>query len=312
MALCLALGVLGAPSSAFAQAGKEKAREHAQQGFDAYEAGRYAEAYEAFEQAEAAYHAPTHVVFLARILVKQRKVLDAIRKYESVLDEPLPAKAPPAFAQAQADARRELESARALLARIRVEVDPGADSTVLLDGAVVADASAVQVVDPGPHVIVLRSPGRPEQRREVEVSPGGSSVVKLSLGPTQWNVGGLTLLSTGLAGLAAGGALGAVHLATVAELEARCPSRVCAPSEASTLGLGAATGLGSTIALAAGGALTAVGVVFFLVPPFRAQRPSLFGLGSPAGPSGATSAPRLTFDVGLTGALTGVTLRGSF
>ncbi len=312
MALALSLAALVAPGSSFAQAGKEKAREHAQQGFDAYEAGRYAEAYEAFEQAEGAYHAPTHVVFLARILVKQRKVLAAIRKYESVLDEPLPAKAPPAFTQAQADARRELESARALLARIRVEVDAGADATVLLDGAVVVDRSLLQVVDPGPHVIVLRAPGRPEQRREVDVSSGASAVVKLSLEPTQWNVGGLTLLSTGLAGLAAGGALGAVHLATVAELDARCPSRVCAPSEASTLELGAATGLGSTIALAAGGALTAVGLVFFLVPPFRAQRPSLFGLGSAAGPLGAASAPRLTFDVGVSGSFTGVTLRGSF
>jgi hypothetical protein len=81
--------------------------------------------------------------------------------------------------------------------------------------------------------------------------------------------------SVGLAGVAAGGALGLLAMSTWSAAEAKCPTHTTCSKEAhdlSTKTLGLAKG--STIAFAAGGAVVAGAVVLWLTAPSSSSTPA--------------------------------------
>ncbi|MGK4000272.1 tetratricopeptide repeat protein [Sorangium sp. So ce1024] len=99
------------PEAAPADA-QQLARTKAHEGLKLYGADRWQEAFEAFQEADRLYHAPTLVLYMARCQRKLGKLEAARALYEQVLDEALPEDAPPAFLEARKDAEIELAGVR--------------------------------------------------------------------------------------------------------------------------------------------------------------------------------------------------------
>ena len=94
---------------------RDKARALAEQAGDALDARNFSQAIELVTQAEALYHAPTHLIIAAEAHEGMGALVEAAELYERIAAEPLPAGSPPAFKSAQNQA---IERVRALIARI--------------------------------------------------------------------------------------------------------------------------------------------------------------------------------------------------
>src|SRR5262249_40599178 len=147
----------------------QKARPLGEEGLRLFEAGRWAEAYDRFSEADRALHAPTLVLFMARCKRNMGALLEAKQLYREVQGEDLAAGAPTQFREAKQIAQRELD---ALLPRIpRIELSaPGAPAgtQVLLDAGV-APLNEPVAVDPGSHVAIARTPSGVSVRETIAV-----------------------------------------------------------------------------------------------------------------------------------------------
>jgi hypothetical protein len=107
----LALALVLIPATASAQvsdADKATARALAQEGQDALDRKDFTTAADRFTRAGEVVHAPTLALGLARAQVGLGKWIAAEETYRRVVRDGVPAGAPPVFAKAVADARREL------------------------------------------------------------------------------------------------------------------------------------------------------------------------------------------------------------
>jgi hypothetical protein len=261
--LPLALAVVAArPAVALAAgsfADREAARTLAGQGYDAFEGGMYDRAIDLFRQAEARYHAPPHLLYIARAQTKLGKLLDAEATYQRIADEKLAADAPAPFKEAQATARIELLQAHAMVPTLIVTLagapPPGVE--VILDGKALGPDELGQPLrrDPSEHAIVVQIPGLPSTSRTIVLKPGEQAQVALPVGaPSAPSVvPGAVLVGVGAAGLVVG---------TVAGVLLR--------SKASTsLRVTEVTGL------AVGGAAAATGVVLLVLRARAAPRAAI-------------------------------------
>ena len=134
---------------------KSNARAAANQGLEAFKAGDYETAIDRFERANELIRAPTHTLFLARAHEKRGDLVLARELYLELDREQLASDAPPAFVQAQADARTELEALEIRVPRITVKVTgPGSEQAeVLMDDKPMPSAlvGIERPVDPGKH-----------------------------------------------------------------------------------------------------------------------------------------------------------------
>src|SRR5262249_18271474 len=89
-------------------ADREAARGLAGHGYELFEAGQYERALDLFRQAEARYHAPPHLVYIARAQVKLGKLIEAEATYQQIIDEKQAADAPTPFREALLNARSEI------------------------------------------------------------------------------------------------------------------------------------------------------------------------------------------------------------
>jgi hypothetical protein len=259
--LCAALAVLAArPALAAGSfADREAARTLAGQGYDAFEGGMYDRAVDLFRQAEARYHAPTHLLYISRAQIKLGKLLDAEVTLQRIVDEKLAADAPAPFKEAQATARIEVLQAHALVPTLIVTLAgaPPPGVQVMLDGKPLGPDELGQPLrrDPGDHAIVLLVPGLPGTERKVVLEPGKQAQVALPVGaPAPPSVvPGAVLVGVGGAGLIVG---------TVAAILLRST----ASSKATPLRVTEVTGF------AVGGAAAATGVVLLVLRTRAAPR----------------------------------------
>src|SRR5437763_5070375 len=107
-AAAFAVLLVVSPAAAQNAKGPEAARALAEAGREKFEQGEYAQAIAEFEHAEAVFHAPPHLLFIARARVKLGKLLQAREDYRRIVAEPLPRGAPPAFDKAKEDAKKDL------------------------------------------------------------------------------------------------------------------------------------------------------------------------------------------------------------
>jgi hypothetical protein len=190
-------------------ADRDAARALAGQGYDAFEAGQYQRTLELFQQAEARYHAPPHLLYIARAQIKLGKLLDAEATYGRILAEKLAADAPAPFKEAQATARAEISQARAIVPVLVVTVAsaPPPGARVLVDGQPLAPDEMGQPLrrDPGSHTVVLELPGQVIERTVV-LKPGAEANVVLPPGqpPLPSVVPGAVLVGVGGAGIVVG------------------------------------------------------------------------------------------------------------
>lgn len=152
MAVCLV-----APSvSALSDEERSGARAAANQGVEAFEQQRWADAIELFSRAEAVVHSPVHLSFIAQSERKLGHLVKASELFNRIKREPLQANAPKAQADAVSNASVQLEEIMEQLAYVEIEIK-GAnarDLTVTTDGIVVPAVlvSVRRPIDPGTHV----------------------------------------------------------------------------------------------------------------------------------------------------------------
>src|SRR5512145_1200497 len=122
--LCFAVAatLLASPASAQTEEDRAAARSLATQGISAFNEGRHAEALDLFSRAETLLHAPPHVLYMARAAAKVGQLVRARELYLKLSREELAANAPPAFRDAQAEARDEAKAIEPRLASIVITV----------------------------------------------------------------------------------------------------------------------------------------------------------------------------------------------
>lgn len=265
-------------------ADREAARTLSGKAYEQFEAKHYRRAIELFQQAEARFHAPPHVLYTARCQVKLGLFLEAKATFERVVAEKLPADAPAPFREAQASARAELTEVEALTPNLVIALPAAAppETRILLDGEPLAASSLGRPVpaNPGVHVVIAEAPGTPRvERKVVLTSGGGDERVDLSPAPPALPrsiVPVVVSFSVGAAGLVAG-TVGAVLVRNA--------------TGSTATALRATEVAGFTLA----GLGTGVGVVFVVLrarqPP--SQPPSVSGHTAPRwarSPRGAVSA----------------------
>ncbi len=171
----LAAPALAGPS----YADREAARASAGKGYESFEAGDWRKAIELFQQAEARFHAPPHLLYIARAQAKLDLLLEAKATYTRVIDEKLERDAPGPFKEAQVSAKSEVLDVEArtpsLVVTLSSAAPPG--TSLSLDGGPLApgDLGRPLTRNPGAHVIVAESPGGARVEREVILRAGGGA-----------------------------------------------------------------------------------------------------------------------------------------
>jgi hypothetical protein len=264
-------------------AGRTDARALAEQGDSAFAAGRCDLAIPFWKRADAAFHAPTLMLRVARCQSLLGHVVDASAMLRDILSEPLAPDAPEAFAAARESATQELPAMLERIAWLSVSVDgpPSAAATVEVDG-LVSRVGAASSLDPGEHHVFVRVLGATYEkavsltdgeRREVRVS--GSLVQPPPTIPTQRKVG-YAIGALGATAMLVGGAFGLLALSSAGGLSGACGSdrQHCPPADQPKIdalksrALTADLTFGSGLALLGGGA-----VIAFTSPASRSAPP---------------------------------------
>ncbi|MEO6603218.1 MAG: hypothetical protein ABIQ16_25260, partial [Polyangiaceae bacterium] len=144
-------------SLAHAQTDLERAtaRDAANNGRGAFDAGQYEKSIDSFTRAESLVHAPPHLLFLARAQAKLGRLVAAHETYLKITRETLKPNAPRAFRDAQAAAELELPALDARLPYVTVTLQgaPSDGVTVQMDSTSLP-AAMIGIplpADPGQH-----------------------------------------------------------------------------------------------------------------------------------------------------------------
>lgn len=278
---------------AFAQVNDQlraTARALGEEGIALFEKGRYAEALDRFERADALVHAPTLGLLAARSLEKLGRLVEASERYRGVTLVELDPKAPEAFKEAQATAIKELEAVRARIPTLEIVVEgPGAEgATVTLDGTEVPKAivGVRTPINPGVHHLEAETPtatavsdlsvDEKQAARAVltlvpkeATPPGGDGKSPGAKGkaPLQRTLGFVSL-GVGGAFTIAGVISGSVALARGKELDQYCPTpSECPQSYRDKVDAQQTARTASIIGFAVGGAGLVAGVTLLLTAP---------------------------------------------
>lgn len=276
-----------------------QAREIALAAGDDLDARRFQDALDKVSQAEALYHAPTHMVIRAEALEGLGRLVEALDTYENVAAEPLSPTAPAAFRQAREDGRQRQIALIARVPSLLVLVS-GAESaevTATLDGKPISLAAEQATrCDPGKHLLHIEAKGYRTIDQSVEF-PERGGVVKLPLrlekeGPhvdtppppppppvprRTMFVPTIVSLGVGAAAVVTGAATGALSLSQSSELKKLCEADGRCPLSAEPLiKRGQRLGNLSTATFIVGGAALGAGVVLLIVGKPKAPSTGLF------------------------------------
>jgi hypothetical protein len=280
--LALALLAGGAPGAAQEDADRDRARDLAKEGIALLEAGEAEAAAEKLEAAEQLFHAPTHLLYLARARTALGQLVEAHGLYVRILVEDIPNYAPLPFHKARASAASEAAELRARIATVRVRVRgaPAAGLLVELDGRSVQTALLAEpiAVAPGDHDIVIRAAGYQPAIRSFLATIGAVAEIDLGLSPIvppsddalpppepersdALGIAGGVLLGVAGGALLGGAIAGAVTLQRASDIKDRCPDGVCPLEESGTVDEAMVVGNVSTALFVVGGAVGAAGIV---------------------------------------------------
>ncbi len=166
-----------ASSAASAEAALQRGRE----ALALFEEGSHAAALALFEAAEASFHSPVFVVYIARCQRELGRLLEARSTFDRVLGEALPEDAAPPWLKAQADAAVEREALAARIPTLTVLVDaPTKEVTLTIDGRAVAVGAAIEL-NPGPRTVRASHRSRSVSQR-LTVLASSHETLRLTLG----------------------------------------------------------------------------------------------------------------------------------
>lgn len=310
MRCAVALSILGltwlsSSGTAFAQTedAKKRARSLFFDGAAAVDAGKPADGLPKLEEAEKLFHAPTHVLYIARAQARLGRLIDARATYGKLIEEKLAAGANQAFVDAQSSGRTELADLERRTPKLIVRVEPAdaRDLGVVMNGATFEGSrlGSAFPVDPGVYVfeakatglegpkvtvdaaertttevrLLLREIGAPradvDPKSVVVTRPDDAGPADSSAGLSTVQIASIPMMGLGGAGLVVGGVMLGLHFANKSDADALA---TCAPSctdaeidEIVSLDeQGAGFGTTGIIGLSAGGALLGTGIVLFL------------------------------------------------
>jgi hypothetical protein len=179
-------------------------------------------------------------------------------------------------AQSARDEAADLaDKAKPKLATLTLDVAVGPDTTVMIDDAAIPKDAALapRMLDPGHHVVVVRSGDR-VGRAEVDLTSGQQQTVHVEPVPEQrppahtvYRPGAAFYISVVIAGagLVAGAATGIPALATAGSLSSQCPNHSCPASEAGNLNTSLALGWVSTVGFVVFGAAAVSSIITFVL-----------------------------------------------
>lgn len=237
--------------------------------------GDYVEALEKFRSAYAKVASPKLLLNIGTTQRLLGRNTDAAESYERFLRDPSH------DVGREPEVRRILTEIDAVVGHVTVSTKtPGAK--VRLDGRELGDAPIELSlrVEPGEHTIVADKPGMAAGVKAVTVGPGQSAKVspeptapglvvkteRVLVGDTQ-RIAGIVVGATGIGGLIAGSVLGGLALAANDEAAGHCAESTPTACTAAGVELGddaKTKATASTIALAAGAAITAGGLTLWL------------------------------------------------
>jgi hypothetical protein len=278
------------PDAAVAAANKAAARTKAARALQLFDERRWAEAFEAFKEADDLYHAPTLTLAMAQCQRNMGRLLAARALYQHLVDEPLPPDAPEKFLRAPITARSELAALDGRIPKVAIAVTgPGADRARIQIAGVphlATELASDRQLDPGDHVISAETDGGGSARLAFHLTEGASSRVDLVLSTARPPVikwAGLTdgrspfpvaagiLLGLGGAVAAGGGGAGIVALLKSDDIRSRCQTigttLHCLVADVPERNQAQALSTTSIVGLAAGGALLVTGTVLAVVRP---------------------------------------------
>jgi hypothetical protein len=172
-------------------ADKATARKLATEGIELYQAGKYPEALDRLERAEALYDAPVHLLYIARTETALNRWVEAAETYRRLVRVKLDPSAPEAFQQAIDEGKKELAELEPKIPSLKVEVTPSVEGLeVRIDGEVVSSAAlgVDRPIDPGEHRVSATAPGYGAGEQQVTVAPSTKESVALELVPGEGTV----------------------------------------------------------------------------------------------------------------------------
>lgn len=176
LAAVLSLGSMSYAQTPSAQ-DRATARLLAEEADKKSEAGDFQGAIELFRRADAIFPAPSLKLAIARLLVKQKLIIEA---HELLLDvaRSAPQKdEPPVWASARESARQEAEEIAPRIAKIDIVIrnlDAGVEPTVTLDGQRVPNESlgVVRPINPGKHHVHVDAEGYMPSDQNIQMGEG--------------------------------------------------------------------------------------------------------------------------------------------
>jgi hypothetical protein len=183
LALALAAGILDAGRAALAQPtqrspAQQEADRHFKNGVARFKEGKFVDALAAFEQANKISPHPLVLYNIAGCYRELSRYTEAVKFYRRFLDEG-PGKVPPGRLS---DARTELASIYALVARVTVKIEPAGGASLTLDDvALDALPDAPLILSPGDHKLIARAPDRAPVQSDLRVVAGEERAVVLTL-----------------------------------------------------------------------------------------------------------------------------------
>jgi hypothetical protein len=186
-AAALALSLLLPAGRAAAQSDEDKAaaRVLATQGAEALGGSKYGEALDLVSRAEQMFHAPTHLLLIARAQVGLGRLVAAKESYLKLTREELAAGAPSAFKRAQQEGKDEVAALDSKIASLRIAVEGGGQQkfTVKMDDQPVSPAllGVYHPVDPGKHEIIVYPVGQGPVKGAIDLKDGEKKDLKLTI-----------------------------------------------------------------------------------------------------------------------------------
>lgn len=291
--VALALSTSMAAAQPAAPPDASRAIELGNQAMERYGKADFTAAYERFAEADKAAHSPVFVLYMARCKRGSGDLLAARELLARAMGEVLPDSAPDPWRKARADAARELPELEARIPALIVTLRgaPAGGASVTVDGAPVSPEAlrAPIRVNPGPHEVEAKIPGRAPIRSSVRLAEGDAplkvDLVVPDAGPQQEPppppqqpaargslVPGLIGIGLGAGGIAAGAITGALALSKASDIKSRCTeqpngSLTCPYTEERNVGAAQTLSTVSVVSFVAGGVAAAAGIVLVIVRP---------------------------------------------
>lgn len=164
------------------------ARQRFQKGLDLFGAGDFAGALVEFRASNALYASPNSRLYVARCLSRLGRLADAFGEYERTIGEGEERAAiDPRYAEAAAAAKKEIETVRPKIARVRVQITGAVPSGTHVEvaGKVLPNEAIGLLVPVMPGTVLVRvtAEGHRDAQTTLEIAAGSTHTVQVALEP---------------------------------------------------------------------------------------------------------------------------------